>query len=191
MKKVYSYSPITREYIGQSSAQESPLESGVILMPADSTAIQPPAAGEKQKQVWNGTSWDIVADLRGTVYYDADGKEYVQTELGNQPEWALLEKPVIPEPVKDTSAFDAACAQFKTVCEQIGTAIGNAEFKGGFDEYATFIQSAFAQSNPAQAALLASMWSGANEYCKYEGAKLGYGQPHWWYKCWNITQEGI
>ncbi len=96
----------------------------------------------------------------------------------------LVSTPIVP----DTAAFDAACEQFKAVCGQIGTAIGNADFKGGFDEYASFIQSAFAQSNPAQAALLASMWAGANEYAKYEGGKLGYGQPGWWYKCWNIER---
>lgn len=193
MHNVFSYHPETKEFIGISHAQESPLEKGVILMPANSTAIQPPAIGEKQAAVWNGNGWwDVVADFRETLYYDTDGNDYTQKELGNLPEWALLEKPVIPEPpepVKDTSAFDAACEQFKTVCGQIGTAIGDADFKGGFDEYAAFIQSSFAQANPGPAALLASMWSGANEYAKYEGAKLGYGQPAWWYKCWNIERE--
>lgn len=84
---------------------------------------------------------------------------------------------------RPTTAFDTACTQFKQVCAIIGQAIGNADFKGGFDEYTNFIQSDFAKNNPAQAALYASMWSGANEYAKYEGAKLGYGQPEWWYKC--------
>lgn len=100
MITVYAYGATTKEYLGTTQAQESPLETGVVLMPANSTAIQPPAAGEKQKQVWNGSGWDVVADLRGTVYYDADGKQYTQNELGTLPEWALLEKPVIPEPEK-------------------------------------------------------------------------------------------
>lgn len=84
----------------------------------------------------------------------------------------------------DYTLFHSACSQFRSVCNQIGLAIGNPDFRGGFDEYATFIQSDYAQQHPEQASLLASMWSGANEYAKYEGQKVGYGQPEWWYKCW-------
>ncbi len=84
--------------------------------------------------------------------------------------------------------FNNACAQFRSVCATIGSAIGNPDFKGGFDEYSIFIQSEFAQKNPAIASLYASMWSGANEYAKYEGAKLGYGQPEWWYQCWKNNE---
>lgn len=93
----------------------------------------------------------------------------------------------------DTSLFDTACANFRQVCSMIGEFIGVENFHGGFDEYAVFIQSEAAQSNPAQASLLAAMWSGTNEYAKYEGGKLGFGQPEWWYHCWSIpygeTQE--
>lgn len=98
MITVYAYGATTKEYLGTTQAQESPLETGVVLMPANSTVIQPPALGEKQVAVWNSHGWwDVVTDLRGTVYYDADGKEYTQNQLGELPEWALLEKPVIQE----------------------------------------------------------------------------------------------
>jgi len=100
MITVYAYDANTKEYLGTTPAQESPLEPGVVLMPANSTAIQPPALGEKQAAVWNGSEWSLSSDFRGTVYYDADGKEYTQNQLGELPEWALLEKPVIPEPEK-------------------------------------------------------------------------------------------
>lgn len=86
----------------------------------------------------------------------------------------------------DTSLFDSACANFRQVCSMIGEFIGVENFRGGFDEYTIFIQSEAAQSNPSQASLLASMWCGVNEYAKYEGVKLGYGQPEWWYRCWSI-----
>lgn len=98
MITVYAYDANTKEYLGTTQAQESPLEPGITLMPSNSTAIQPPSVEEKQVAVWNGEGWNTVTDLRNTVYYDADGKEYTQKELGNMPEWALLEKPVIPEP---------------------------------------------------------------------------------------------
>ena len=100
MITVYAYDATTKEYLGTTQAQESPLEKGIVLMPSNSTGIQPPALGEKQEAVWNGSGWDVIADLRGTVYYDADGKEYNHNQLGELPGWALLEKPVIPEPEK-------------------------------------------------------------------------------------------
>lgn len=89
----------------------------------------------------------------------------------------------------DTSLFDSACANFRQVCSMIGEFIGVENFRGGFDEYTIFIQSEAAQSNPSQASLLASMWCGVNEYAKYEGSKLGYGQPEWWYRCWSLPYE--
>lgn len=91
----------------------------------------------------------------------------------------------------DTSAFQNACVMFKDVCGQIADFIGQPGFMGGFDQYATFITSAAANFNKATASLLASMWSGANQYAKYQGAKLGYGQPQWWYKCWEKQLEQL
>ena len=90
---------------------------------------------------------------------------------------------------RDLTNFNNVCQIFKSVCHQIGTFIGNPDFKGGFDEYTEFITAEATQENPAQASLLASMWSGANEYAKYEGEKIGLGQPDWWYKCWEEEQN--
>ena len=95
---------------------------------------------------------------------------------------------VIPEEIIiDTTAFDAACEQFRYVCEQIRQFIGAESFMGGFDEYAIFITSEAAQNDKATASLLVNMWSGCNELCKYEGQKIGYGQPEWWYRCWDLS----
>lgn len=95
---------------------------------------------------------------------------------------------VIPgDIIVDTTAFDAACKQFRYVCEQIRQFIGAESFMGGFDEYAIFINSDAAKADKATASLLANMWSGANEYAKYEGSKIGYGQPNWWYRCWDLS----
>ena len=93
--------------------------------------------------------------------------------------------PVPERPEIDYTAFNMACGQFRDVCKQIGDFIGVPEFKGGFDEYSIFINSTAAVLNPSKAALLAAMWSGANEYCIYEASKLNIGQPEWWYKCWD------
>lgn len=100
-----------------------------------------------------------------------------------------LSQVIFVQPQVDTSAFQNACAMFKDVCSQIAAFIGQPNFMGGFDQYAAFITSPAAIFNKATASLLASMWSGVNQYAKYQGAKLGYGQPQWWYKCWEKQLE--
>ncbi|MBQ9501869.1 MAG: hypothetical protein IJU70_06910 [Lentisphaeria bacterium] len=87
-----------------------------------------------------------------------------------------------PAPKPDTSAFDAACQQFRAVCGRIAAAANLPDFRGGFDEMADFAASPVYQT--VQGLALALEWSAANELCKYEGAKLGLGQPQWWYQCW-------
>ena len=85
----------------------------------------------------------------------------------------------------DGTAFDAACEQFKAICAQIGGALGAEGFRGGFDEMSEFYASEV--YGTLQGLQLATAWSAANEYCKYEGRKLGYGQPEWWYRCWGLA----
>jgi len=86
------------------------------------------------------------------------------------------------------SPFEAACAQFRTLCAAIGEFIGDAEFKGGFDEYTEFATSEAYKQNPVQGNALAIQWSALNELCKYEGSKIGLPQPDWWYRCWELAE---
>ena len=95
-------------------------------------------------------------------------------------------EPVV-EPEIDTADFENACTLFRNVCSQIGSAIEDAEFHGGFDEMIAFQQSPV--YNTLRGVQLALAWSAANELCKYEGAKIGLGQPDWWYRCWESNSE--
>ena len=65
----------------------------------------------------------------------------------------------------EPSPFEAACAQFRTLCEAIGDFIGDLEFKGGFDEYAVFATSEAYAGNPVKGNALAIQWSALNELC--------------------------
>ena len=49
-------------YVATIEADESPLEPGVFLLPANSTTKEPPAAKEGKIPRWNGSSWRMVKD---------------------------------------------------------------------------------------------------------------------------------
>ena len=83
--------------------------------------------------------------------------------------------------------FEAACAQFRTICAAIGQFIGAENFHGGFGEMASFASSEAYQANPVMGNGLAIQWSAANEQGKYFGSKIGLGQPQWWYRCWQLA----
>ena len=83
--------------------------------------------------------------------------------------------------------FEAACTQFRTICSAIGQFIGAENFHGGFGEMASFASSEAYQANPVMGNSLAIQWSAANEQGKYFGSKIGYGQPQWWYRCWQLA----
>ena len=92
------------------------------------------------------------------------------------------------EPTTEES-FLAACAMFRALCDEIGEFIGDASFMGGFEEYAAFANSEAYADDPVKGNALAIRWSALNELCKYKGAKAGYDQPGWWWKCWESIGE--
>ncbi|SDS49245.1 hypothetical protein SAMN05216198_2073 [Halopseudomonas litoralis] len=52
-------------YQGQTEADESPLEPGVWLMPARTTAVAPPDdVPEGHRPRWNGVRWDLINQPR-------------------------------------------------------------------------------------------------------------------------------
>lgn len=55
----YNYHPQTGIYLGQSEADESPLEPGVFLLPAHSTFQTPPDDVDGKQIVWSGDGWKL------------------------------------------------------------------------------------------------------------------------------------
>jgi len=99
MKTVYSFCPKTGEYVGTTTADESPLEPGIFLYPANTTEAPPPEAGKNEKTVWDGQSWYIVEDHRGAKGW-LNGKETEIKTLGPLPDGWSDAPPEPPEPTE-------------------------------------------------------------------------------------------
>ena len=77
--KIYNYHPDCKYFYCESEADESPLEPGVFLIPAHATNIEPPTCESNQIQIFNGTSWNIIEDRRGT-YYSTQTQQVIENK---------------------------------------------------------------------------------------------------------------
>lgn len=68
-------------YTQTTTARQSPLEPGVFLVPARATTLQPPALLPNTVVVFNGSSWNQLADNRGR-YYDHNREEVWLHDVG-------------------------------------------------------------------------------------------------------------
>jgi hypothetical protein len=102
----YNYSEATGAYLGFEEADESPLEPGVFLLPAYSTAIAPPAQQEGYYRKWNGSEWmqelipvpppivpeppsaDGVRAERNALLASSDWTQLADVPIANRAAWA-------------------------------------------------------------------------------------------------------
>ncbi|OQS36687.1 hypothetical protein B0T40_09855 [Chromobacterium haemolyticum] len=95
-KTVYSYSPQTGEYAGETTAMRSPLDvDEVCLIPAWATEAAPPETGERQAAVFraddgsvpshslHGGCWRIVPDWRGAPLWSKANAQPVAARIGD------------------------------------------------------------------------------------------------------------
>lgn len=73
--RIYNYDPITHEFLSEGAADESPLEPGKYLIPANATDKPGPALKPGESAIFDGDKWRVVADYRGrsVCALDADG----------------------------------------------------------------------------------------------------------------------
>lgn len=78
--KIYNYDSKSGEYICESTADESPLEPSVYLIPAHATVEVPPQAGTGQVARYKDNGWHVVDDVRGD-WFQYDGTHVDVTDL--------------------------------------------------------------------------------------------------------------
>lgn len=135
-KIIYNYRPDSGEYLSTATADESPLEPGVFLVPAFATDIKPPKAGANQASVFANGKWKLVADWRGVpLFSTADGSPVSISEIGKTPADASATE--LPPPSPTHSWQDGAWSiDSAKVTAQLTAAKTNA-----LDRIATFSKS--------------------------------------------------
>lgn len=118
-------------YVGETEADESPLEPGEFLIPGGCVEEPPPQAPEFKKAYWNGNTWQLLDYFEGLIVYNIRTREpltltgpgslpngYTMKTPGPNQIWkngqwvddldTLLAK-FYPQKLK---AIDAGCAQY-------------------------------------------------------------------------------
>lgn len=91
---IYLTNPFTGEYAGTDYADPDPLVPGNWPLPAGAYFDAPPEIEEGHACVRVADEWVVKPDLRGTVYWDAEGNQFQIAGLGVLlPEGALLVAP--------------------------------------------------------------------------------------------------
>lgn len=80
---IYNFDTVTKEYLGSSQATVDPVEAGKFLIPGNSTPIVPPTAAANEVAVFNGETWELKANHRGTPIWNKVTKgRFVMQDLG-------------------------------------------------------------------------------------------------------------
>lgn len=93
--KIYNYEKDTGAFVNEGVADESPLEPGVFLLPANATKTAPPKFGPYEIPVFRDGKWAVVPDYRGMEYFDKFGAPQLITEVGVKPDVTWTTEPQI------------------------------------------------------------------------------------------------
>ena len=112
--KYYTFDAETREYLHSGSAAVDPLETlargrRIYLLPANSTWTAPEKNKSGFAQIWNGGSWEYIADFRGRTVWKSYDDSMTITELGDIPAGYSLSR---PEKVLTPADYDLAMEKY-------------------------------------------------------------------------------
>jgi len=110
----YSYNSVTGEFVGAITLRESPLETGVHLVPAHCTTISPPAGQAGFAVCWTGSAWVLAEDHRGEGLWDQAGQAVTMAVLGPVP---VGFSPIPPAP-DPNAAIDAQILALESTVTQ-------------------------------------------------------------------------
>ncbi|MCK4133217.1 phage tail protein [Ralstonia nicotianae] len=83
---VFHYHATTGEYAGNSPADHSPLEPGVVLIPAHATDQRPPDTGAREVAVFRNDAWHVALDWRGVALFSiVNGAPVTIDDIGMAP----------------------------------------------------------------------------------------------------------
>lgn len=88
---VYQYD-IAGMYTGTTEADESPLEPGVLLIPARCVTVEPPEFSGNQRPRWNGAKWELITVSPANDNQPASPVEKLRDFLMANPDVAELIK---------------------------------------------------------------------------------------------------
>lgn len=102
MKKIYEYSPVTKEYTGQTSATPIPDNPGQYFERVNATFVPPPETNEKEIAVWMDDKWETRPDYRDITYYIRGADDQIEavkiSEIGvTIPADAYLSADAVPK----------------------------------------------------------------------------------------------
>lgn len=103
---IYNYDKDTKEFLNSSTANASPLEIGVFLIPSNATDIEPPIENLNEKAVFDEATktWGIVPDFRNESYWLKSDKSKVEFKLGDTVDTTTMTD--VP-PIDGLNEFDA------------------------------------------------------------------------------------
>lgn len=84
---IYHYDSETHIYLGKSTANESPLENGVYLIPRFATSVKIQESGENEIQIFDETlqKWVVHKYFVGETWYDKDTGNSVVIDFVGDP----------------------------------------------------------------------------------------------------------
>lgn len=81
-------------YVGTVTADESPMEPGVFLIPGGGVEVAPPEAPENKMPCWNGKCWQLLDYFNGLIVYDVStGEPLTLTGVGPIPHGYTVLRP--------------------------------------------------------------------------------------------------
>lgn len=98
LPKIYNYHPKTGEFLGEGTADPSPMEPGKYLVPGFATTEEPPAPQAGFVPAWIDGKWIEVEDHRGEIWWDGSGAEMTINQIGDPKAYGLTNVAPPPPP---------------------------------------------------------------------------------------------